>query len=151
MFNIKSIEDEKEAGMLKEFLLGQSQFYPQYDSWVDEKCMPRVESGEYQNLIVISDGKLIGDVVYKSGEKIDLKNFRIDSQYRQRDLGHFLMSQVEHLNQGKNLKLDVTSNNFLGVEFFIRNGFSIKGIEDLYKKGQNEYLMEKPARTPKNL
>lgn len=150
MFNVKSVEDEKELAMLREFLLQQGQFYPNYDSWVDGKCIPRVDSGEYHNIIAISGGRVVGDAVYREGEEgIEIKNFRIDPEYRRRALGHFLMSQVEHQNPGSRLHLDVTVNNFLGVEFFIRNGFHITDVQDLYVEGQGEYLLEKFSRTPK--
>jgi len=153
MFNIKSVKDKRELTMLGEFLLGQSQFYPNYGLWVAEKCIPRIESGEYQNIVVLSDGNVIGEVVYREldDSTTEIKNFRIDSQYRRRALGNLLMSQIEFLNPGKNLRADITVNNFLGVEFFVRNGFHIIGLEDLYVRGQGEYIIEKPSRTPKTL
>ena len=127
MFNIKSVEDEKELGLLKEFMLKQKQFYPNFDLWIDNKCLPRIENGEYKNLIVINEGKVLGSVIYRllDSEKVEIKNFRIDHCYERRDIGHFLNSQVEYLNPGKKLILDITVKNFSGVQFFIRNGFNI--------------------------
>jgi ribosomal protein S18 acetylase RimI-like enzyme len=146
MFNIKSIEDEKELAMLREFMLSQAQYYPEYGLWLDSKCLPRVESGEYQNLVVIADGRVIGDAIHRSlgDSRVEVKNFRIDPHYTRRDLGNFLMTQVGYLNPGKALVLDVTTGNFEGVEFFIKTGFRIKGKAQLYKPGQDEFLMEKP-------
>jgi len=96
---------------------------------------------------VLSHGKIAGDAVYRHLDKdrIEIKNFRIDKNYRRRDLGHFLLSQIEFENSGRNLVLDVTTKNFLGVEFFIRNMFRITAREELYREGQFEYLMEKQA------
>ncbi|PIU75689.1 hypothetical protein COS75_02980 [Candidatus Pacearchaeota archaeon CG06_land_8_20_14_3_00_35_12] len=143
---IKSVEDEKELGLLREFMLIQPQFYPKHDEWLDGKCIPRVEKGAYNNIIVLSDRTVIGDAIYHilDNSKVEIKNFRIDPEYRRRDLGHFILKQVEFLNPKRKLILDVTTDNFSGVEFFIRNSFNIVGKEQLYKEGQFEYLMEKP-------
>lgn len=150
MFTIKAIEDERELAMLREFLLTQKQYYPLYQEWVDSKCLPRIEKGEYQALVVIADNRVVGDAVHQLNPlNVAIKNFRIDPCYRNRELGNCLMSQVEYLHPEKRLNLDVTCANFSGVEFFIRNGFHIRGKEQLYLPGQDEYLLEKLSRTPR--
>lgn len=144
MFNIKSVEDERELTMLREFMLSQYQYYPDYNLWVDSKCIPRIQTGEYKNIIVVSDKRVIANAITRAdGSNIEVKNFRIDPNYQNRDLGHFLLAQVSHLNPGKPLVLDVTVDNFRGVEFFLRNGFHIKRKAQLYRAGQDEYLMER--------
>jgi ribosomal protein S18 acetylase RimI-like enzyme len=144
-FNIKHVEDGKELRLLRKFLLEQPQFYPDYREWVDGKCIARIEDGEYKNIIVLSEGLVVGDVVYRylNDHQIEVKNFRIDPEYRRRDLGHFLLKQVEFENPEKTSTLDVTVDNFLGVQFFIRNGFNIIDKETLYKPDQFEYIMQK--------
>ena len=146
-FGIKRVEDEKELRQLRSFMLAQPQFYPEYREWLDGKCMPRIETGEYSNIIALSDGIVIGDAVYRylDKNKVELKNFRIDPMYRRRDLGHFLLRQVEFENKGMLITADVTVSNFLGVQFFIRNGFRIVRMEELYRQGQLEYVIEKAA------
>ena len=146
-FNIKQVEDMKELRLLRAFMLQQPQFYPDFREWVDGKCIPRIEENDYKNIIVLSEGIVIGDAIYRplDKNKIELKNFRIDKEYRRRDLGHFLLKQVEFENKGKIMTLDVTVDNFLGVQFFIRNGFGIKSKEALYRPEQFEYIMQKKA------
>ena len=141
---LKEIEDEKELISFRDFLLKQPQWYPSFKDWVDSKCVPRVERGEYKAIFAYSDG-IIGDAVYRrlTQDTIEIKNFRIDEEYRHRDLGRFLLRQVEYDNPSSNLVLDVTLDNFSGIEFFVRNGFHIISREELYKKGQYELVMRK--------
>lgn len=110
---ITSIQDEKELKLLKGFILEQPQFYPKFKKWVDEKCTPRIESGFYKSLIAISKGFVIGDVIYRYLDKnnLEIKNFRIDKEYSNRDLGHFLLRQIEVENPGYRLITDVTVDN----------------------------------------
>ncbi|MAH45725.1 hypothetical protein CMI37_07835 [Candidatus Pacearchaeota archaeon] len=100
-FTVKSVEDGKELGRLKEFMLTQPQFYPDYRDWVDGVCIPGISAGNRQAIIVMSNGAVVGDAVYRGVEGgTEIKNFRIDSDYRNRDLGHFLLRQVERESKG---------------------------------------------------
>lgn len=153
---IKKVGDEFDLKRLAGFMSLQPQYYPKYDEWLHEKCLPRIELGLSQGLIVVQDGDIVGDAVYQKIEKpesIEIKNFRIDPGYRNRAIGHFLLRQVEvegldlaGADHG-NLKIstDVSTPNFSGVEFFVRNNFHIVGIEELYREDQKEYLLEKIA------
>lgn len=137
--------NEQQLRMLKEFMLSQPQYYPNYGDWLDRKCLPRIKNKEYKSIIAISKRLVVGDAVYRelAENRIEIKNFRMDPEYQNRGLGHFLMSQIRFENPGKILTLDVTVDNFRGVEFFIRNSFNIKEKKQLYVAGQNEYLMER--------
>jgi len=140
-----SVQDEKDLRLLKKFLLKQPQFYPNHKDWIDGKCVPGIENGFYNNIIALVEGIIVGETVYRflENNEIEIKNFRIDPDYRNRDIGHFLLKQIEADYKDKKLILDVTTINFSGVEFFIRNGFKIVDAKELYKNGQLEYLMEK--------
>ena len=131
-------------------MLNQHQFYPaqQYHDWIFGKCSDRIESGEYKTLLAISKGSLAGECVYSLLAQgiVEIKNFRIDEEYKNRDLGHFLLRQIEVETNAKVLTLDVTVDNFSGVQFFIRNGFNIDGKKRIYDPRQFEYLMSKKLR-----
>jgi len=138
-------QDEKDLTRLLKFMEKQPQYYPKYKDWLYGKCKDRTESGRYKPIIAFSEGMVIGDAVYQylDENNIELKNFRIDSKYRNRYLGRFLLKQVEYETNGSNIHLDVTVDNFKGVEFFIHNGFRIKGKKNLYSPSQSEYIMKK--------
>jgi ribosomal protein S18 acetylase RimI-like enzyme len=151
---ITSIGDERLLRMAREFMLNQPQFYPSHREWVDGKCVPRIEEGRYRSLAALHRGSVIGVAIYEilPGGKIEIKNFRIDRTYQRRDLGHFLLTQAEVESGCSSVGLDVTVNNFPAVQFFIRNGFEIRNICELYLPGQLEYVMEKTvaaSRIPK--
>ncbi len=144
---IRRVVDDFDLKKLREFMFGQPQLYPGYEGWVDEVCIPGIERGERRGIIAVSHGLVVGDAVWKDlGERrIELKNFRIGKGYSNRFLGRFLLEQVQAENPGKDLGLDVSVRNFEGVRFFLLNGCRIVGAEALYRQGQLEYLMEKPA------
>ena len=153
---IRKVVDEIDLSRLRRFMLAQPQFYPSHGDWIDGKCLPRIESGQAEGLLVIQDGLVVGDAVYQKLpelNKVELKNLRIDSDYRNRAIGHCLLRQVEVEgaelvgSQAGELTVvtDVSTPNFSGVEFFVRNGFQIVGMEELYVPGQPEYLLQKAA------
>ncbi len=113
--HIKRVEDERELSLLREFMLTQPQFYPRFSEWVDGKCIPRIERGMYDNIIVMSDGAVIGDSISREGSDgvIEVKNFRIDSEYRWMDVGHFLMRQLKL--HSRMIRTDVSIDNFCFV------------------------------------
>lgn len=146
---ITSPHDEKELHVLTRFMLKQPQFYPKHDKWIHNKCIPGIKASSYNAIVAItSDHEVIGNIIYKvvSQEKVELKNLRIDPLYRNRDLGHFLLSQLQYEVRGAEISTDVSVVNFPAVEFLIRNKFDIVGKEALYLPNQDEYLMVKSAR-----
>lgn len=141
---ITNINDQKELKLLLDFMYKQPQFYPKYNDWLYGKCMQRLESEEYKALIAIHRGEVIGDVVYHdNNDELEIKNFRIDYEYRNRALGRFLLQNVS--KKGTKILLDVSANNFSGLEFFIRNGFHIKDKKPLYIPDRDEFILEKLA------
>lgn len=143
---IKSEASKKDLDILRRFMLQQPQYYPNFETWVNKKCIPNIEQKNYNSLIIISNvGTVIGDAIYTKllDNKIKIKNFRIDPDYRNRDLGHFLLKQIAYQTENAALVLDVTVDNYAGVEFFIRNGFNIIKKERLYLPNQDEYIMVK--------
>ena len=146
---ITCARDEKELHLLTRFLLKQPQFYPKHDNWIHKKCIPGIRTSSYNAIVAMSsDHEVIGNIIYKvvGPKKVELKNLRIDPLYRNRDLGHFLLSQLQHEVEGAEIFTDVSVVNFPAVEFLIRNKFYIVGKESLYLPNQDEYLMVKSVR-----
>ena len=145
---IKQPKTKTDLQHLQHFILKQPQFYPRHETWVRQKCIPFLKQGEYTAFLMPSgDGKAIGDVVYThvTKDQIKIKNFRIDPEYRNRDLGRFMLTQVYFETNKAEMVLDVTTDNFAGIEFFIRNGFHIIRKERLYIPTQDEYIMIRPS------
>lgn len=144
---ITPIQDEKDLAKLREFILHQPMSYPNYQDWVADKCIPRVANGDYKTLVVFHDKIIIGDAVYRflNENDVEIKNFRIDEFQRHRDLGHFVLRQVEVSNSGKNLVTDVHETNVSALKFFKANGFGEEGKVELYRQGQREVILRKAA------
>lgn len=140
---IKEVQDEKELRLLQEFMLKQAQFYPNYDEWVYGKCTERIESGQYKPIIAIHEKIVVGDTIHQFLEEalIEIKNFRIDPEYRNVYLGSFLLKQIEA--RAPKIITDVTVDNFSAVEFFLRSRFKIEKKEELYLPGQDEFVLYK--------
>ena len=142
VLNIKNIIDEKEVFNIIKFIEKQEQFYPNFYLWLNEKLKPRLMNERYKAYISVGDGNVNGCVIYDDKvDQIDIKNFRIDEKYQNRNLGRFLLKQLELFN--KPLVSDITVGNFKAVKFFIRNGFDIVSMDELYQKGQLEYTIKK--------
>ena len=98
-FLIKSIKDMKELRQLKKFIYSQNLNYPSYEDWIDKVCIPEIENGWKKGIIVDYDGHVVGNAIYQPYKELPrtrkLKNLRIHPELRRRDLGHFLLRQVE--------------------------------------------------------
>ena len=147
----KEIEDEKELKKLKEFMLLNPEFYPEkiYKPWIDEKCVPRIESNIYKTIISFSENKVIGNLVwrYLDNNQIEIKNLRVKKSNRGRDIGHFMLTQMEKDNPKCSIITDVTINNLSMINFLIRNGYEITSKENIYIPNQYECILEKHPKT----
>lgn len=142
------VEDEKDLSLMLNFMANQAQFYPGHDNWIYGKCQERIEQERYKPFFAIFEGQVIGIALYEFLNKkiTEIKNFRIDQEYGRRDLGHFLLRQVEVVSNSSIIQLDISQKNNSGVQFFDKYGFKVTAREELYKKGQTELIMQKHIR-----
>ncbi len=139
---VVSISSERGIQDLVPFIHKQEQSYPNFNNWVEHKLEPRLLSGRYSAIVGIEASSISGCIVYEKKEDcIDVKNFRIDPSYRHRLLGQFLMEQIGTYKLP--ILTDITVTNFSAVKFFIRNGFEIQEIANLYSPEQLEYIIRK--------
>ncbi len=148
-FVIRSIGDEKDLKRLRDFLLGQALSYPRYDSWVEGVCIPELENGHKTGIIAYSDKKVVGDVIYQQHKQLprtrEIKNLRINPEYRRMDLGHFLLRQAEE--EGKKsferIILDTDSRNGGIIKFLLYCGYHTIMQRPLYCSHNLGIVMEK--------
>lgn len=138
---IEMIDDIDDVAKLLKFISDQPQQYPNFTEWVNGKLKHRVLSGQYKTMTLLSCGDVVGDVVYTIGDDIEIKNLRIDKQYHNRSFGRLLLSQLYTYN--KRIITDITVSNFSAVEFFVRNGFRLLSMDNLYTDTQYEYTISK--------
>jgi hypothetical protein len=156
LLEIRKVSDEAELHQLANFMSAQPQLYPDFDEWVYGPCWQRIETGEAEGLLVVQDGTVVGDAVYRQTadpNTIRLNNFRIDPSYGKRGLGLCVLKQAlaesvtltgEDIDGPLRVITDVTVSNYPAVTFFIRvAGFTPYDVQPLYLEDQPEYLLEK--------
>ena len=143
----KEIEDKKELTSLLNFIEQNPEYYPKkiYRQWIHEKCIPRIKTGEYKTIISFSENLVIGNLIYRylNKNQIEIKNLRVRKPNRGRDIGHFMLTQMEKDNPRYSIKTDVTITNLSMVNFLIKNGYTITSKEPLYIPRQQECILEK--------
>jgi len=146
----KEIEDEKELKLLENFIKQNPEFYHKsfYFPWIEEKCIPRIEIGEYKTIVSFSEGIVIGNIIYRylNNSTLEIKNLRVKKPNRGRDIGHFMLIQMERDNPKYSIKTDVTENNYAMLNFLTKNGFQIKSKENLYLPNQTELILKKHSK-----
>ena len=96
---IHSVDTSRDIARLKSFLFPLALHYPAYEAWVEAVCLPDIEQGYKHALLASSNGHIVGDAVFQAHKELprtrEIKNMRIHPGFRGRDLGHFLMRQIE--------------------------------------------------------
>lgn len=157
-----TVETPSEQRQLADFLRAHTGSYDAeaHERWIEEKCIPGIESGERSALAWWSHGQMIGDAVLKvvDPKTVELKNFRVarPDDLRIRGHGDFMiraakveaqrvLEEVRILDPDTDqirLILDTTMGN-PAADFFSNHGFRVTGeVEGLYVPGQTELLME---------
>lgn len=158
-FEVRSIADVKDLNKLRSFLLTQQLGYPNYDAWVEGVCIPDINHGWKHAILAYSEGKVIGDIVWQPHKELprtrELKNMRIDSRLRNRDLGHFLIRQAEEEGKGsfERILCDTDAANKGIVQFLRFCGYSPLMQMPLYSPNRLELIMAKefPSSDPYSL
>ena len=97
-FTFRQLEESKDVRMLVNFIASQQLGYPRYDEWV-QKTEAEISSGQKSAVLALSDGVLVGDLIYQGHRSLpgflELKNFRVHPRFRVREFGRFMLRQVE--------------------------------------------------------
>lgn len=146
-FQFKTVSSVKELNSLRDFLLPLPLEYPEYEKWVIQTCIPEIELGYKQAILAFSNGYLIGDAIHQPHKQLpnttEFKNLRIHPRYRRRDIGHFLLRQVEEESKAKRIILDVDSKQTAIICFLEFCGYrKIAGV-NLYSPKSLDYVMIK--------
>lgn len=146
---IRDVGRLKELKLLRNFIYSQHLWYPNYEEWVDYVCVPELESGWKKGIIAYYNGYVVGNAIYQPHKELpktrEIKNIRISPQLRRRDLGHFLLRQVEEENKNEfeRIIVDTNTKNKNVIMFFQWCGYKIIGQEYLYDKKNLDVIMVK--------
>jgi len=137
-YHFKNVDTLRDLILLRDFSLSQPLDYPKYEKWILEKCIPDIERGRKSAIVVYHYGNLIGSAIYQQYEGLprtcEFKHMRIDPNFRDIDIGHFNLRQVEE--EAKR------SGNFDRIILDIRAGQ--KGIKNFLFFCKYKVLFEVP-------
>ena len=80
-FEIKTLGDQRDLGLLLRFLESQPLKYPNYRDWVYNVCKAELYIGYKSAYVAWNDGKIVGDLIFQPHKNlprtVELKNLRI--------------------------------------------------------------------------
>ncbi len=151
-FSIRTIGDQKDFKRLRNFMLSQALWYPNYEKWVEDVCMPDLENGWKTGIVAYSNGHLVGDLIFQNHKQLprtrEIKNIRIHPGYRKRDLGHFLLRQAEEENKKEfdRIIADTDTRSEGVIKFLTICGYRPIMQMPLYCSQNLDIVMEKEFR-----
>lgn len=151
---IREISDEKDLRKLRYFLLGQALWYPNYERWIEDVCIPDIENNWKTAILGYSNGHVVGDAIFQKHKQLprtrEIKNLRINPEYRRRDLAHFLIRQVEEENkeQFDRIIVDTDARNKTVVRFLNFCGYNPIMQMPLYSENNLDIIFSKEFPAP---
>ena len=102
-FRFRMLDSRSDLKKLVDFLMKQSLGYPNYEEWV-LRAEADIDRGRKKAILGFSNGNLAADLVLHWHEKlpgvVEIKNLRVDPDFRRRDFAHFMLRQAEVENPG---------------------------------------------------
>lgn len=114
--------------------------YPDYDDWL-QKVYRQLRGGEKRAIIAMDGRTLMGTIIYQKhqtlSDTLEIKNLTVRPDKQGRYIASFLLRNAE-VEGSHDFKTSLTScdtkkNNFAVRMFLFKNGYIIKGEDDLYK------------------
>lgn len=134
-------------GAIAKLLIKAFKNSPWNEEWDYQQALQRVrqlDDGKYTRCYVyLIDNKIVGVmcgkiVTYVKDIELMIEDFYVDPEYQRMGIGHKMMDLLEkELDEVDNFTL-LTGKNYYSVDFYQKNGFSIKDtVVFMYKKLNN--------------
>lgn len=114
-----------------------------YDSLIEQ-----LEVKKHTFYIIIKNDVNLGFLSISSENNIDffLNKFYINQQFASNGIGTKVLQEIEKIISPKTISLTVNRQNFKSINFYFKNGFKIKSVENFdigngYE--MNDFVMEK--------
>jgi ribosomal protein S18 acetylase RimI-like enzyme len=82
-----------------QFLREQDLGYPNYNNWVDNRCLPELDAGYKIAYSVSSNRAMVAGIVFQKHKglvgTLEIKNLRVRNDLRRRDIARFLVKQAQ--------------------------------------------------------
>lgn len=146
---IKLITDPAEIQQLYDFIRRFPLDYPNYDGWV-QQCYEELCLGTKKALVCKLEGVIIGNLIFQKHKReprvLELKNGRVEPQYRRRRIMSRFLKNIEEFarNNGDYNRIiaDTHTGNLPVIKTLERAGFRIEAEENLYNQKQEVILIK---------
>ncbi len=96
-----------------------------------------------QILVALKENKIVGFIHFLVFEDyIDIVDIVVDDEYRKQGIGTNLLKSLENYHKTEIL-LEVSQNNEVAINFYLKNGFNKVGIRKGYYNGIDGLTMKK--------
>ena len=151
-FTFSQADTEKEIRMARDFLAMHDLGYPNYNRWV-QRAEAEMLSGYKRTIIVISQGRVVGDLVYQPHKHLkgiaEIKNLRVNPKLNGRYFATFMLRQLEVETSRENfyaIWVDARESQKDVIGFFASQGYAPVETLPLYEKTAREVVMLKPLK-----
>jgi len=147
-FSFKEIENRNELLKAMNFLSRQNIGYPCYNAWL-ERTEDETAAGYKKIVLAFYYDEIIGDCVYQPHKNIplfiEIKNLRVIPPFCFRDIGRFMLKQIESETREKYHALigDTRAEKTGIIKFLESYGFEPLCLSPLYEKDVLDITMVK--------
>lgn len=135
---IELLEDINEINSVYNFIKTRELNYPSYSDWII-KCYDQLLIKEKKVIAYYIYNKVIGSIIFQKykldNSLIEIKNFRIDENFRMRKIGSILEKKLEEYcieNSFKGIIVDTRQDNKSMNQFLQKNNYQIISLDNLY-------------------
>lgn len=120
------------------------------DAGLDRFCDKFIPTGDNKDIpvnrkLVDEDGNIIAAVIAEVDADLstDIYGICVDEPYRNQGIGSYLLGQVECEAKKNGTYLFISNACDWNIEFFKKNGYTVRGTLEDYPKGHTSYEIEK--------
>lgn len=157
MNGVKLLTNTEEINELYNFIQKYPLNYPNYSEWL-LKCKRELELGYKKALVYKKDNEIIGNLIFQPHKQdsslLELKNGRVNDNYKRKKIFSKLIKQVTLYARENNFKkiiADAHEDNTGVIETLQSLGFSMESYENLYTNNQIEVVLAKDLTTTNGL
>lgn len=97
-------------------------------------------NNDFLRVLVYDDGVIKGVIVYEMiYDRIEIDYIKTDNRYRRKSIATKLLEYA--LKDVKNASLEVKTDNYSAIDFYLKNGFKKAAVRRNYYKEQDGILM----------
>ena len=153
-YKISLIKDPIEIDSVYEFVKDQNLDYPNYDLWA-KKCYRELKLGYKKAFAIVVNNqkgnpKVVGSLIFQKSKKepsvLELKNGRVDKEFREKGIFTELLVQVEKYALENNFKKIIGDAHFDMqdmIQIMEKRGYKIEAHENLYSSNKIEVILTK--------